>query len=166
MPVPVPCLTPGVLREMYAHARETYPDACVGFLLGPAESRVVDECHRCVNQMNRYHALDPERFPRTARTGFILGGSDLRFIMQRRESPRPVKIMYHSYADGLGTQFSWEDTRGALDREPDATARPAYCQDHLVIDARANRIGGAKLFRWDPAQIAFVPIAEYAGAAI
>jgi proteasome lid subunit RPN8/RPN11 len=114
-----------------------------------------------VNEQNRYHALDPERFPRTARIAYYLGGRDLRFLMQSIETPRPVKIIYHSHID-VGSYFSAEDIRAALGREPDDTAEPLYPVDHIVIDAQADHVAGAKMFRWDQRQRAFVQVAEYA----
>ena len=151
-----------VLAEIYAHARETYPEECCGFLIGPRDSALVDEVRRCVNEQNRYHALDPERFPRTARIAYYLGGKDLRVLMQSLETLRPVKIIYHSHID-VGSYFSAEDIRAALGREPDDTAEPLYPVDHIVMDAQADHIAGAKMFRWDQHQRAFVQVAEYAG---
>ena len=158
----LPIISAQVLAEIYAHARETYPEECCGFLIGPRDSALIDEVRRCVNEQNRYHALDPERFPRTARIAYYLGGKDLRFLMQSIETPRPVKIIYHSHID-VGSYFSSEDIRAALGREPDDTAEPLYPVDHIVIDAQANHIGGAKMFRWDQHQRAFVQVDSYAG---
>jgi proteasome lid subunit RPN8/RPN11 len=115
-----------------------------------------------VNEQNRYHALDPEHFPRTAREAYYLGGKDLRFLLESVSSPRPVKIIYHSHPD-VGAYFSAEDTRAALGREPDDTAEPLYPVDYLVMDAQADHIAGAKVFRWEPTQRTFIQVAEYAG---
>ena len=158
----LPRLAAHVLAEIYAHAQATYPEECCGFLLGPHDSGSVDEVRRCVNEQNRYHALDPERFPRTAREAYYLGGKDLLFLIESLSSPRPVKIIYHSHPD-VGAYFSAEDTRAALGREPDQTAAPQYPVDHIVIDAQSDHISGAKLFRWQPTQGAFVQMAAYAG---
>lgn len=159
----IPALASQVLAEIYAHARATYPEECCGFLIGAREETLADEVRRCVNEQNRYHALDPERFPRTARTAYYLGGKDLRFLAQSLDTPRPVKIIYHSHID-VGSYFSAEDIRAALGREPDATAEPLYAVDYIVIDVRAEHVGGAKMFRWDSVHKAFVQVAEYAGA--
>ncbi len=158
----VPTLAFQVLAEIYAHAQAAYPEECCGFLIGAREAAVADEVRRCVNEQNRYHALDPERFPRTARTAYYLGGKDLRFLAQSLDTARPVKIIYHSHID-VGSYFSAEDVRAALGREPDATAEPLYPVDYIVIDVQADHVGGAKMFRWDTLQKAFVQIATYAG---
>jgi proteasome lid subunit RPN8/RPN11 len=148
---------------MYTHAQATYPEECCGFLFGPRDQPVVDAVQPCVNEQNRYHALDPERFPRTARTAYYLGGKDLRVLMQSMSAPRPVKIIYHSHID-VGAYFSAEDIRAALGREPDDTAEPLYPVDYLVIDVQADHVAGAKMFRWDSHVHAFVQIAAYPGA--
>jgi proteasome lid subunit RPN8/RPN11 len=151
-----------MLSTIYAHARETYPEECCGLLIGPHDSVTIDEVRRCVNEQNRYHALDPARFPRTAREAYYLGGKDLRFLLESLRSPRPVKIIYHSHPD-VGAYFSAEDTRAALGREPDDTAEPQYPVDHIVIDVQADHVAGAKMFRWHPTRRTFVQVAVYAG---
>ena len=88
-PLPLPTLSREVLAEIYAHARETYPEECCGFLIGPRDSAMIDEVRRCVNEQNRYHALDPERFPRTARIAYYLGGRDLTFSDAEHRGPTP-----------------------------------------------------------------------------
>jgi proteasome lid subunit RPN8/RPN11 len=151
-----------VLVDIYEHARATYPEECCGFLIGPRDSATIDEVRRCVNEQNRYHARDPEHFPRTAREAYYLGGKDLRYLLESFSSARPAKIIYHSHPD-VGAYFSAEDTRAALGREPDETAEPQYPVDHIVIDAQADHIAGAKLFRWEQTQRAFIQVAAYAG---
>jgi proteasome lid subunit RPN8/RPN11 len=158
----IPTIPTQLLTDIYAHARETYPDECCGFLIGPRDSGVIDEARRCVNMQNRYHELDPERFPRTAREAYYLGGKDLRFLNESLSGARPVKIIYHSHPD-VGAYFSAEDTRAALGREPDETAEPQYPVDHIVIDAQADHIAGAKMFRWHATQRTFIQIATFTG---
>ncbi len=158
----LPEITAEVLTEIYAHAQDTYPDECCGFLLGAKGANTVDKVRRCVNEQNRYHALDPTTFPRTAQEAYYLGGKDLRFLLESTESAQPVKIIYHSHPD-VGAYFSAEDTRAALGRDPDEATEPQYPVDHIVIDAQSDHIAGAKLFRWDRAQRTFVQAAEYNG---
>ena len=158
----LPTIPQPLLDAIYAHARETYPDECCGFLMAPQGGPAIDEVRPCVNEQNRYHALDPERFPRTAREAYYLGGKDLRFLLESVSGERPVKIIYHSHPD-VGAYFSAEDTRAALGREPDDSAEPLYPVDHIVIDAQADHVAEAKLFRWDGQQRTFVHVGTYAG---
>ena len=158
----LPTIPQPLLDAIYAHARETYPDECCGFLMAPQGSPAIDEVRPCVNEQNRYHALDPQRFPRTAREAYYLGGKDLRFLLESVSSQRPVKIIYHSHPD-VGAYFPPEDTRAALGREPDDSAEPLYPVDHIVIDAQADHVAEAKLFRWGGRHRSFVHVDTYAG---
>ncbi|MGQ4807682.1 hypothetical protein NKDENANG_01037 [Candidatus Entotheonellaceae bacterium PAL068K] len=157
-----PTIPSEILADIYAHARQAYPEECCGFLIGATDGASIDEVRRCVNEQNRYHELDPEHFPRTAREAYYLGGRDLLFLAESLSSSRPVKIIYHSHPD-VGAYFSAEDTRAALGRDPDATAEPQYPVAHIVIDAQSDHIGGARMFDWEPTQRTFVQVAAYAG---
>ena len=108
---------------------KTYPEECCGFLIGPRDSALIDEVRRCVNEQNRYHALDPERFPRTARIAYYLGGRDLRFLMQSIETPRPVKIIYHSHID-VGSYFSAGYPRSS---GVNLTILPNHCTRSIIL---------------------------------
>ena len=57
-----------VLDDVYAHAREGYPEEVCGL-----DRRASDEARRCENRQNALHAEDPETFPRDARTAYNLG---------------------------------------------------------------------------------------------
>lgn len=99
-----------VLDAIEAHAREGYPSESCGFVSGPADDpALLDAAVREVNEADKYHALDPERFPRTSRTYFKI--NELRaaraFEAGEREG-RPIKVIYHSHCDA-GAYFSAED---------------------------------------------------------
>lgn len=105
-----------VLEAVRAHAVETYPSECCGLLSGPAETiPLVDASERAVNEADRYHALDPERFPRTSRTYFKINELKATKAIERGAAAgRPVKVFYHSHCDaappgGRGDYFSAED---------------------------------------------------------
>ena len=105
-----------LLEAVRAHAVETYPSECCGFLIGPADDPArVDASERVANEADRYHALDPERFPRTSRTYFKMNELKAQKALERgAASGRPVKVLYHSHCDaaepgGRGDYFSAED---------------------------------------------------------
>ena len=99
-----------VLAGIEAHALQCYPSECCGFGVGPAEEpHLVDDLRRETNEADKYHALDPETFPRTSRTYFKI--NELRASRAFDEGARhgrPIKLIYHSHCDA-GAYFSAED---------------------------------------------------------
>lgn len=99
-----------VLASIEAHALECYPSESCGFVVGPGyDVALLDEARRETNEADKYHALDPERFPRTSRTYFKI--NELRAARAFDEgdrSGRPIKVIYHSHCDA-GAYFSAED---------------------------------------------------------
>jgi [CysO sulfur-carrier protein]-S-L-cysteine hydrolase len=140
-------LPPSALHEIFAHAREGYPEEVCGFVLQGGEVR------RCENQQDKMHALDPVTYPRTAATAYYLGPADLRFMADRARSSQPVQIIYHSHVE-VGAYFSDEDERlAAWDGEL------VYPADYLVVDVKTDGVHGAKLFRFEGGR--FLEVAQY-----
>jgi proteasome lid subunit RPN8/RPN11 len=99
-----------VMSELEAHALETYPNECCGFVSGPAEEPLVlDAAVRETNEADKYHKLDPVTFPRTARTYFKINELRAAKAFEAGDaSGRPIKVIYHSHCDA-GAYFSQED---------------------------------------------------------
>ena len=99
-----------VLDEIYAHARAEYPSECCGFVTGPAaHAALLDTGIREKNEADRYHALDPERFPWTSRMYFKMHEIRAAKAFERGAAAgQPVKVIYHSHCDA-GDYFSQED---------------------------------------------------------
>jgi proteasome lid subunit RPN8/RPN11 len=135
-----------VLDEIYAHAREGYPEEVCGFILD-------GEVRRCENRQNALHAEDPAHFPRDARTAYNLGAKDLFFLDKSLRSPRPVRVIYHSHVE-VGAYFSDEDVRAAA---PDGEL--LYPVDYLVVDAARDGVRGAARFRFEGGR--FVEVERY-----
>jgi proteasome lid subunit RPN8/RPN11 len=93
-----------------AHAEESYPSECCGLASGPREPAArVDAAEREVNEADKYHRLDPERFPRTSRTYFKINELRASKAFDRGAAQgRPIKVIYHSHCDA-GDYFSAED---------------------------------------------------------
>ena len=100
----------GALQAVEAHAAECYPSESCGFIRGPKDDwAVLDEVVREVNEADKYHALDPERFPRTSKTYFKI--NELRAARAFEDGDRngrPIKVIYHSHCDAAD-YFSSED---------------------------------------------------------
>lgn len=99
-----------VLDAIERHALEEYPSESCGFVAGPAvDGALLDEATREVNEADRFHALDPETFPRTSATYFKI--DELRAARRfeaGEKAGRPIKVIYHSHCDA-GAYFSDED---------------------------------------------------------
>jgi proteasome lid subunit RPN8/RPN11 len=131
-----------VLAEIDAHAVGEYPNEACGFLTGPADApKRVDRALRAANLADKYHAVDPDTFPRTARTFYII---DARLIQKTfdegERGGRPVKVIYHSHAD-VGAYFSAEDQAAAA---PDGVL--SYPVAFLVVSVRNGVVDDHKLF--------------------
>ena len=135
------------LEIIFAHAKEGYPEEVCGFILDGGEVR------RCENQQNKMHSVDPETYPRDAKTAYFLGFKDIRFLEDSMKSEKPVRIIYHSHVD-VGAYFSAEDERAAT-----VEGELLYPVDYLVVDVQKDGVRGAKLFRFDGGR--FVEVGSY-----
>jgi proteasome lid subunit RPN8/RPN11 len=99
-----------LLEEIHRHALECYPNECCGFISGPAQDpRQLLAAQRELNEADKYHKLDPQTFPRTARTYFKINElRAARAFEQGEQSGAPIKVIYHSHCDA-GAYFSAED---------------------------------------------------------
>ena len=132
-------------------------EAC-GVLFGPAGDLTCDAQERLPNLANRYHAMDPEGYPRTGRTYFLV--DPLKFQKKVRageDEGRPMKVLWHSHLD-CGAYFSETDAQTALAGGDE----PSYDLAFLVISVRGDGIGGGaqvddrRLFVWNGAEKKFV----------
>ena len=161
-------LTRAVLAAVEEDARAAYArdeEAC-GYLRGPAsDAALCDEHVRMVNTANKLHALDPERYFRTARTFFSF--NEKKFddaVSASREQGRPVKVLYHSHLDA-GAYFSPTDAAVMSMGEPPEHEGapvtmgpgPAWPLAFLVTSVRQGVVDEHKLFVWDAGARAFVP---------
>lgn len=143
------------LEALEAEARAAYgrdEEAC-GFLSGPeAEPLLADQAHLMPNLANRYHQLDPETYPRTGRTFFMIDPRKFqRAIEEGARAGRPVKVLWHSHLD-VGAYFSDTDA-AAANMGGDA---PANDLAYLVTSVRGGTIDDHKLFVWDPSARRYV----------
>lgn len=103
-------LSASLLQELHAHALETYPSECCGFVAGPSsEARRLTKSQREVNEADKFHKLDPVTFPRTSREYFKINElRAARAFEQADKAGEPIKVIYHSHCDA-GAYFSAED---------------------------------------------------------
>jgi len=142
-------ITRAVLERVSEHARTSYAndeEAC-GYLTGPADvEHLCDDGVPLANLANRYHAMDPETYPRTGRTYFLV--DPLKFAKAMETSGRagrPVRVLYHSHLD-VGAYFSETDAAAATM----GGDKPSYeGLLYLVTSIRQGVVDDHKLFAWD-----------------
>jgi proteasome lid subunit RPN8/RPN11 len=99
-----------VLDGIHAHALRAYPGECCGFVYGPREQpALLNRATEEINEADKYHARDPETFPRTSKEYFKINGLRAsRAFEQSASSREPLKVVYHSHCEA-GDYFSAED---------------------------------------------------------
>lgn len=133
------------LDAVDAHAREAYPSEACGVLRGPAGDPLrVSAAERYPNLADKYHAVDPEAYPRTSRNAYYLNTKKLTDAIARgADEGSPVKVIYHSHCD-CGAYFSEMDQREAV---LDGALR--FPVAYLVTSVREGGVvDDRKLFVW------------------
>jgi proteasome lid subunit RPN8/RPN11 len=129
---------------MHAHAGEAYPDECCGMVI--ARDRRV-EIVRVTNVQNELHAQDPDRYPRTAATGYTMGLEAARILISSERGELRLLAIYHSHPQ-REAYFSEEDCKQALGARGD----PIYPQTgYIVMSVRDHEVRATKLFLWNAA---------------
>ncbi len=135
-------IPPAILSKVLTHAEADYPrEACGILLLREGRWRV----RPMSNAQDRYHALDPLRFPRTSRTAYLFDPKEwLQLSTEADANGEQIACVYHSHVDA-GAYFSAEDRdMAAPDGEP---VLPATA--YLVVSVGAGNATAARLFWWE-----------------
>ncbi len=139
-------------------------EAC-GYLRGPADAPLLcDECVVLPNVANKLHAIDPERYFRTARMYFAF--NEKKFddaVRLSAEQEKPVKVLYHSHLDA-DAYFSPTDAAIMSMGEPPENEGgeiimgpgPAWPLAFLVTSVRDHKIAEHRLFVWNADTRSFV----------
>ena len=146
-----------VLDAFKRHAEQVFPSEGCGLLSGPADSPLlVDSFEVVENLADRYHALDPETFPRTSRTYFKMHElKTQRALEEGLEQGRPVKVIAHSHCDS-GAYFSAEDAATFAQN-----GRLMWPCAFLVTSVMGGQAAESRLWVFNATSNAFVE-AEYA----
>lgn len=135
------------LSEVLRHLEAAYPNEGCGLIL-----RTRSGGYRIVpmeNAQDRYHARDPERFPRTSRTAYLFDPKEWLGVSEAADRDGDtVACVFHSHAD-VGAYFSAEDREMAA---PDGfPVLPGA--SYLVVAVDSGKATAAKLFWWNEHQV-------------
>ena len=96
------------------------------------------------NAYDRYHALDPVRFPRTSRTAYYFEPREWLLVSQEADARgERVACVFHSHANGIA-DFSAEDRAQAAPAGLPVLPGVSY----LVVAVEGGRATRARLFWW------------------
>jgi [CysO sulfur-carrier protein]-S-L-cysteine hydrolase len=152
---------PTLLKEIVEWVESAYPNEGCGLLLELPDGSL--KVHPCENLADKYHALDPETFPRTSRDFYML--NPMEFVRAEQRGER-VAVVFHSHPD-VGDYFSAEDIAAAVlprdsDEEPLTPAHPGT--DYLVVSVRGGKADHATLFRFNDAKQTFDGVETFSDA--
>ena len=140
---------------IFSHAKSNYPDECCGLIVGPNN---IDcdyenlEIVLCCNIQNKMHELDPETYPRTARTAFLIEPKEFLRIENSTKEGKILKGIFHSHPDEE-SYFSDEDKSAAV---PFGDIPTFPNVGHIVVSIFENEIKETKVFLWDKTSKNFV----------
>lgn len=135
---------PDDLAPLLRHLEAAYPDEGCGVVLrkvagGALRVRLME------NAYDRYRALEPESFPRTARTAYLLDPKEQLALYREAEAAgEEICCIFHSHADA-GAYFSPEDRRQALLEGEPVVPGASY----LVVAVDQGRATAARLYRFE-----------------
>ncbi|MBL8605653.1 MAG: Mov34/MPN/PAD-1 family protein [Myxococcales bacterium] len=135
-----------VLNSVDDAARAAHPEESCGLLYGPADDpAAITRAEPWDNLANKYHALDPETYPRTARAAYILHPMKMQRALEAGDARgEPVKVIFHSHCN-VGAYFSHEDQTVAA---PEGV--PVVPVVYLVTSVRdGGLVDDHKLFAFD-----------------
>ena len=131
------------LAAIVASLLPAYPSEGCGLVLQNPEGHI--RVHPTENLADALHEDDPETFPRTSRTFFVIDGKEF-FLADKRGDE--VLMIYHSHCD-VGDYFSEEDrlvaTMGMGEQE--GPAWPG--RDYLVVSIMDGVPRRATNYRYD-----------------
>ncbi len=97
------------------------------------------------NVADRYHAADPEHFPRTSRDSYLMDpGVQLRLHREIEAWGGEIVAVWHSHVE-VGAYFSEKDRADAVVDGVQALPGAEY----LVLGVRGGRVTETKRFRWE-----------------
>jgi proteasome lid subunit RPN8/RPN11 len=134
-----------LLLELFAHARECYPEECCGLVVGP-DSPAGWRAVRCSNVQNARKVQGESELD--AREAFWMDESELLAAMRAADaSGESMHAIYHSHADAAA-YLSHIDVRNATG----VSGRPLWPGlAHVVVSVLEDGARGAGWFEWDDA---------------
>jgi adenylyltransferase/sulfurtransferase len=135
-------------EALAAHAAETFPHECCGFVVRRDGRQVVV---RVTNIQNQKHAEDPAGFPRTAEIAYTMGPEAAPVLIDHERGALTIEAIYHSHPQH-DAYFSAEDRAQAT-----VWDEPSYPDaGQIVVSVRDGVVRDVRAFRWSASAGDFV----------
>ncbi len=139
-----------LLAEVFAHARECYPEECCGLMLGPPQGepeRVV----RCTNVQNTRFSKGESHLD--AAHGFWIDEQELQHaLLSAEERGEILRVIYHSHVN-TEAYLSHTDVEASLGTDG-APLWSGVAQ--LVVSVGDHRVKDAAVFKWDSENATYI----------
>jgi [CysO sulfur-carrier protein]-S-L-cysteine hydrolase len=145
-------LEPGIVARIVALCEADPGREVCGFVLRRGEALHLEHIP---NVADRYHAVDPVRFPRTSRDSYLMDAkTQLRVHRELEAQGGEIAVVWHSHVE-TGAYFSDKDRADAVvDGQPTVPGA-----GYLVLGVRGGRVAEIRLFRWDGREFVEAPMA-------
>lgn len=133
---------PDDLTAVLRHVAVAYPNEGCGLILRDRAGTFT--VRPMANAYDRYHAVDPDTFPRTSRTAYFFDPKEWLAVSQQAETAGDqIACIFHSHVD-VGAYFSAEDRAMAAPEGQPLHPGVSY----LVVAVDAGKATTARLYWW------------------
>lgn len=134
-------------QKIYQECQSCYPEEACGFLLGVMQDdyRIAAEFVACENIQNQWHEKHPERYPRDAKTAYLIDPQQQKKVQALAEQ-KSMKIIaiVHSHPEH-DAYFSKEDKENAA-----PWGEPLFPDlSYVVVSLFERQIKSLNDFYWD-----------------
>ncbi|MBI2339193.1 MAG: M67 family metallopeptidase [Deltaproteobacteria bacterium] len=135
-----------LLDEIFAECKRAWPEEACGMVVGEVGSHLVaTQVIPSRNLQNELHRSDPKRYPRDAKTAYVIDPKEIERIAQEaRDRGEAIVSMFHSHPEH-GVYFSKEDREMAAPWGEPLFPHMSY----IVVSVIAKEVKGASEFYWD-----------------
>src|SRR3990167_6602967 len=139
-------IDPKLLDEIYAECKRVYPEEACGIVVGEVGSHLVaTQVIACRNLQNELHQSDPKRYPRDAKTAYVIDPKEIeRIVQEARDKGEAIVSMFHSHPEH-DVYFSKEDRDMAAPWGEPLFPHMSY----IVISVVGGEVKGESEFYWD-----------------
>lgn len=142
-----------LLNQIYEECRKQYPNEACGFVLGKeGDKRMAARVVTCKNIQNELHQKDPARYPRDAKTAYVIDPKEIKEVESKaKKQGYNLITIFHSHPEH-GVYFSDEDKAMAA-----PWGEPLFPGlSYIVVSVYSRQVKNCSEFYWDGEKKYFV----------